>query len=69
MIKVGLLQPGLFIFRRWENFPIVKFIVCWSGSESPLSLGASVQGTVQPSGSYATVPAKLDAAVCCWKSK
>ena len=32
MIKVGLLQPGLFIFRRWENFSIVQFIVCWSGS-------------------------------------
>ena len=23
MIKVELLQPGLFILRRWENYPIV----------------------------------------------
>ena len=29
-IKVGLLQPGLFIFGRWENFSIVQLIVCWS---------------------------------------
>ena len=27
--------------------------ICWSGSEGPLSLGAPVQGTVYPSGSYA----------------
>ena len=46
MVKVGLLQPGLFIFRRWENFSIVQFIVCWSGSEGLLSLDAPVQGTV-----------------------
>ena len=50
MIKVGLLQLGSFIFRRWENFSIVQFVVCWSDSEGPLSL----QDTVQPSGSYAT---------------
>ena len=38
MIKIGLLQPGLFIFRGWENFSIVQFIVCWSGSEGPTPL-------------------------------
>ena len=27
------------MFRRWENFSIVQFIVCWSGSEGLLSLG------------------------------
>ena len=39
---VGLLQRGLFIFRRWDNYSIVQFIVCWSGSEGPPSLGPRI---------------------------